>query len=71
MRKKKRVSGSIVSGNVATMKSQMNSLSISITNEGGVHTHVRNDEKFRGKQKDCPLCANGSQFERGFGVIGL
>jgi hypothetical protein len=58
------------SGTIASGKFEMKSFSVSITNENGVHEHVRNGEKFRGSQKDCPLCANGSVFEKSFGSIG-
>ena len=54
----------------ASAKWETNSLSISIKNEDGVHSHERNGEKFRGEQKDCPLCANGCEFEKAMGRIG-
>lgn len=60
-----------VSGKIATTRFETKSLSISISNDDGVHTHIRNGEKFRGKQKDCPLCANGSAFEKAMGTIGV
>jgi hypothetical protein len=62
---KKRVSGSIAHVGFETRE-----LSISISNENGIHDHERNGEHFRGKQADCPLCENGSEFERSFGRIG-
>jgi hypothetical protein len=54
----------------STTKLETKSVSIFIENLDGVHTHVRNGEKFKGKQIDCPLCINGSDFERSFGKIG-
>lgn len=64
MRKKR------ISGNIATVRYETHALAFSITNHNGVHHHVRNDERFRGKQKDCPLCKNGSEFEKTMGAIG-
>jgi hypothetical protein len=55
---------------IATVKFETSSLSLYIQNDNGVHTHVRNGEQFSGKQKDCPLCANGSDFEKVMGRIG-
>jgi hypothetical protein len=49
---------------------QGKALSISIRNSKGVHTHERNGEFFQGKQSQCPLCENGSQFEKTMGGIG-
>jgi hypothetical protein len=66
MSEKKRISKSL-----ATINWQTQSLSLSIRNEDGVHTHERNGEKFQGKQMECPLCANGSEFERKMGAIGV
>jgi len=65
MTNRKRSSIGIVSGTLETK-----AFSISIRNEGGVHTHTRNGEQFKGKQRDCPLCASGSQFEKSVGPIG-
>ena len=65
MTRKKRVSVSIGSSSLETK-----SLSLRIENIHGIHLHVRNGEKFRGQQKDCPLCANGSEFEKAMGKIG-
>lgn len=41
-----------------------------IENKDGLHTHVRDGESFKGKQKACPLCANGGFFEKAMGKIG-
>lgn len=55
---------------VATTKIETPTLSILIENNDGIHTHERNGVKFKGKQKDCRLCAEGSDFERAMGAIG-
>jgi hypothetical protein len=60
-----------VSGNIITLGYQCKSFAMSIKNENGVHDHTRNGEHFRGKQKDCPLCKNGSAIEKSIGGIGL
>jgi hypothetical protein len=62
---KKRISKKVVAARFET-----HFFSISIKNEDGVHEHTRNGETFTGKQKDCPLCANGGQFEKTMGAIG-
>lgn len=59
-----------ISGQIATTKLETPSLSIFIENNNGIHVHVRNGERFQGKQAECPLCANGSQFEQAMGRIG-
>ncbi len=58
-----------ISGSMATTF-EANEIFISIQNVDGVHTHIRNSEQFTGQQKDCPLCENGSEFEKSFGRIG-
>lgn len=55
----------------AVIKLETLSLSIFIENYKGVHTHKRNKESFKGEQKECPLCANGSEFEKAMGKAGL
>lgn len=59
-----------ITGQTSTTKLETPTLSIFIQNENGTHTHSRNGETFCGKQEDCRLCANGSEFERLFGKIG-
>jgi hypothetical protein len=59
-----------VSSSIATLSYEAKSYSMSITNENGIHDHRRNAEHFRGKQKDCPLCKNGSPLEKSLGAIG-
>jgi len=55
---------------LATISYEKIGLAVTIENEDGVHTHTRNGEHFKGKQQDCPLCANGSEFEKLIGRIG-
>lgn len=59
-----------LSGKIAITSVERNDLYLKIENIDGVHVHVRNAEKFRGNQKNCPLCKNGSQFEKAMGPIG-
>jgi hypothetical protein len=66
MRGKTRITKTIATGTVQTP-----TLSIYIANENGIHTHTRNSEQFSGKQQECPLCANGSAFEKALGGIGV
>jgi hypothetical protein len=58
-----------VTKKMATASYEVKGLALTISNENGVHTHTRNGEVFRGKQKACPLCANGSEFEKLMGTI--
>ena len=62
MKKKTRISGQIATASYVT-----EALSISISNVNGLHVHERNGERFRGKQKDCKLCASGSDFGKKIG----
>lgn len=55
---------------IATASLTTESLSVRIDNINGIHTHVRNGEKFTGKQSDCTLCATGSEFEKALGRLG-
>ena len=59
-----------ITGRFVTTQLETNEVFISINNVDGVHVHIRNSEQFTGQQKDCPLCENGSEFEKSFGRIG-
>jgi hypothetical protein len=59
-----------ISGSIATLRYETMALSVSITNVNGIHHHKRNQEGFRGRQKNCPLCKSGSELEKKLGVIG-
>jgi hypothetical protein len=58
------------SGTLATTTLESKTTNIFIENKNGRHTHKRNGQEYSGKQVDCPLCLNGSEFERNFGRIG-
>ena len=60
-----------IKGTVAAVRWETDSLALIIKNEDGIHTHFRNGERFEGKQKDCPLCATGREFEKALSRIGL
>jgi hypothetical protein len=60
----------VASSQLATTTLQQKGLTIFLENRDGIHTHERNGEKFTGEQSACPLCENGSEFERSFGRIG-
>lgn len=54
----------------ATLRIENASLSVFVQNVDGVHTHRRNGKRFVGNQQECPLCKNGSEFEKSLGKIG-
>ena len=64
--KKKRIAKKLIAATY-----EVACFSMEILNENGVHAHKRNGRTFRGRQANCPLCADGSSFEKAIAKIAV